>query len=150
MIPEEENDFDEISSQQQPSPKSPRNSNSRNSPSPNFESQEIVAPVAVETVPGAAPMTSEIDKLCKLVHELKGKGAFQIIFLFYIFLRYFFTYNNIIEEDLNNYRRKIAEQKASAAIKIKQERFSSSPETEVVPPLPPSATTPVVLPTGKL
>ena len=74
MIPEEENDFDEISSQQQPSPKSPRNSNSRNSPSPNFESQEIVA--SVETVPGAAPMTSEIDKLCKLVHELKGKDVF--------------------------------------------------------------------------
>ena len=80
MIPEEENDFDEISSQHQPSPKSPRkfentrNSNSRNSPSPNFESQEIVA--SVETVPGAAPMTSEIDKLCKLVHELKGKDVF--------------------------------------------------------------------------
>ena len=51
---------------------------------------------------------------------------------------------------MNNYRRKIAEQKASAATKIKEERFSSSPETEVVPPLPPSATTPVVLPTGKL
>ena len=52
---------------------------------------------------------------------------------------------------MNNYRRKIAEQKASAATKIKEERFSSSPETEVVPTLPPpSATTPVVLPTGKL
>ena len=92
MIPEEENDFDEISSQHQPSPKSPgkfentRNSNSRNSPSP--ESQEIVA--SVETVPGAAPMTSEIDKLCKLVHELKGKDFLNNIFV-YIFRNYFFT-----------------------------------------------------------
>ena len=69
---------------------------------------------------------------------------FKYYFCFKFFLKYF------IEEDLNNYRRKIAEQKASAATKIKEERFSSSPETEVVPPLPPSATTPVVLPTGKL
>ena len=138
MIPEEENEFDEISSQQ-PSPKSPRkfeNKSSSRSPSPAAQettasmtsassTQQPPSPKSPrkfenKSLAAAVPMTSEIDKLCKLVHELK-------------------------EEDLNNYRRKIAEQKASAASKIKEERFSSSPETEVSP-LPPSA--PLELPKG--